>query len=118
MHITRLILIALAAVAVILGADIDGTWKATFETPDGTKRENTLTFKAEGEKLTGTIASQIGESKIENGTISGDAVAFTAVRNFGGNDITFNYKGKITGNKMILKVTAGEREYEMNAVKQ
>jgi hypothetical protein len=117
-QIARFILITLAAGAMLLGADIDGTWKATFETPDGTKRENTLMLKAEGDKLTGTIASQIGESKLQNGTIKGDEVAFTAVRNFGGDDITFNYKGKVTGSKMVLKVKAGDREYEMNAVKQ
>jgi hypothetical protein len=118
MKTARLVIVAIAAITLVFGADVDGTWKATFQTPDGQTRENTITLKADGDKLTGTIASRIGESKLQNGTIKGDEVAFTAVRNFGGNDITFNYKGKITGNKMALKVSAGDRQFDMTAVKQ
>ena len=71
-----------------------------------------------GGKLSGTVARQAGESKFDNGTIKGDDIAFTVVRNFGGNDITFNYKGKVTGNKIAFKVSAGERELDVTAVKQ
>jgi hypothetical protein len=77
-----------------------------------------LIFKADGDKLNGTISSQIGESKIQNGTVKGDQISFSAVRNINGNDVTFNYTGKITGEKMVLKVRAGDREFEINAVKQ
>lgn len=118
MKMTRLSITTLAAITMLFGAEIDGKWEATFTTPDGQTRQNTLTLKADGDKLTGTIASQIGESKLQNGTINGDAVAFTAIRNFGGNDVTFTYKGKVSGNKMVLKVSTGEREFEMTAVKQ
>ena len=101
-----------------LGADVNGAWKATVTLPDGSTRENTLTLKAEGEKLSGTIASRMGESKFDNGTIKGDDIAFTVVRNFGGNDITFHYKGKVTRDKIDFKVSAGDREFDMTAVKQ
>ena len=118
MKTIRLFMMALAMGAVLLAADVNGTWKATITLPDGSTRENALTFKAEGEKLSGTVASRAGESKFDNGTIKGDDIAFTVVRNFGGNDITFNYKGKVTGNKIDFKVSAGEREIDMTAVKQ
>jgi hypothetical protein len=118
MKMFRLFMLAVATVAVLLAADVNGTWKAAFTLPDGSTRENTIALKAEGEKLSGTVASRAGESKFDNGTIKGDDIAFTVVRNFGGNDITFNYKGKVTGDKIAFKVSAGEREFDMTAVKQ
>jgi hypothetical protein len=118
MNAIRLFVIGLAFAALMLAADVNGAWKGTVTLPDGSTRENTLTFKADGEKLSGTIASQAGESKFDNGTIKGDDIAFTVVRNFGGNDITFQYKGKVTGNKIAFKVSAGQREFDMTAVKQ
>lgn len=102
----------------MFAADIDGAWKATFTTPDGQTRENTITLKADGENLTGTISSRIGDAKIQDGKIKGDEVSFTAVRNINGDDLTFKYTGKVTGNKMTLHVTAGDRDFEMTAVKQ
>ena len=113
---TTLLILALAAAAV--AADVTGKWKATFTTPDGQTRENTLMLQAEGEKLSGTLSSRIGDAKIQDGTVKGDEIAFSVIRNFGGEDVKFNYKGKVTGNKMALKVSAGDREFEMTAVRE
>ena len=72
-------------------------------------------LKAEGEKLTGTVAGGRGESEIKDGTIKGDDISFSVVRNFGGNDVTVKYKGKLAGDAIQFKVEAGERSYEMTA---
>jgi len=40
----------------VLAADVSGKWKAEFTTPDGTQRANTVAFKVDAEKLTGTVA--------------------------------------------------------------
>ena len=112
-----LVLSATLALCAFAG-DVDGTWKTKFESPDGQTRENTLVLKSDGEKLTGTLSSRMGDAKIENGTIKGDAVAFTVVRNFNGEDVTFKYNGKITGNTMKLKVSVGDRDFDMTATKQ
>ena len=45
-------------------ADVVGTWNATFTTPNGEIPAQIKLTKA-GEKLTGTISSQLGESKLE-----------------------------------------------------
>jgi hypothetical protein len=108
----------LALAAAALAADVSGKWKATFTSPDGQTRENTLTLQAEGEKLTGTLSSRMGDAKIQDGTVKGDEVAFAVMRNFNGEDVKFTYKGKVTGNKMALKVTVGDREFEMSAVRE
>jgi hypothetical protein len=112
------LVLVFAAVVALFAADVSGKWKASFTSPDGQTRENTITLQADGAKLTGTIASQRGEAKIQEGTVNGDEISFVVVRNFNGNDMKFNYKGKVTGNKMTLKVSAGEREFEMTATKE
>ena len=114
----RTLAIGIIMAAAALAASADGTWKATYQSPDGQSRESTFVLKTDGEKVTGTLSSRMGESKIENGTLKGDNIEFSAVRNFNGTDVTFKYSGTITGNTMKLKVTAGDRELDMTATKQ
>ena len=79
-----------------LAADIDGKWVAQAPGRDGQTRESTLTFKADGDKLTGTIANQRGEIQISEGKISGDEISFVITLN----DIRILHKGKISGNEI------------------
>jgi len=72
-------------------------------------------LKAEGEKLTGTVAGGRGESEIKDGKIKGSGISFTVIRNFGGNEVTVKYNGKVTGDAIQFKVEAGERSYDMTA---
>jgi hypothetical protein len=118
MRIFKHALLMTAVAAALLAADVSGKWKTTFTTPDGQTRENIMTLQADGEKLTGTIASRMGEAKIQDGTVKGDEITFFVIRNFGGEDVKMTYKGKVTGNKMALKVSAGDREFDMTATKE
>jgi hypothetical protein len=118
MRIFRILFVTLAVGIAALAADVSGKWKTSFTTPDGQVRENTLALQQDGEKLTGTLASRIGDAKIQDGVVKGDELSFTVIRNFGGEDVKFTYKGKVTGNKMALKVSAGDREFEMTATKE
>ena len=52
-----------------LAADINGQWTATFNTQIG-EQHYTYTFKADGEKLTGTAKNDMGSTEIQNGTIN------------------------------------------------
>jgi hypothetical protein len=92
-------------------ADVSGKWKAEFTTPDGTQRVNTFTFKADGSTLTGTVAGTQDETPIKNGTVSGEAISFTADRPFG----TFTYKGKISGDEIRFTVQFNDNNFEMVA---
>ena len=94
-------------------ADVSGKWKASFTTPDGQQRENTFDFKVNGDKLTGTVASAMGEVPIQDGKVSGDEISFSVTRNFGGNDVKILYK--VSDDQIQLKVEAGERKFEMTA---
>lgn len=89
----------LALTAVAFAADVDGTWTATFDTQIG-EQHYTYTFKADGEKLTGTAKNDWGERPIEDGTIKGDDVAFTENVEFQGQKITIKYTGKLSGDEI------------------
>ena len=65
----KLIASLMMIAALGFAADATGTWKAEFETPDGTKRTNTFVLKQEGDKLTGTVAGGQDTSKIEAGAV-------------------------------------------------
>jgi len=106
----------IATLAVLLpvlatAADIDGKWKAEFATPDGTQRTNTFTLKAEGGKVTGTIKGQTDETPIQNGTLAGDEISFTADRPFG----KFSYKGKVSGDEIKFKVQFNDNSFDITA---
>jgi hypothetical protein len=105
------ITLALAALA----AEVAGKWKAEFTTPDGQTRSSLFTFKVEGDKLTGTVSSPRGDAPIQEGKVSGDEISFVVVREFGGNEVRINYKGKVSGNELKLTVDFGERSFEMTA---
>ena len=90
----------LAATLVAQAADISGKWTAQVPGRDGQTRETTFTFKAEGEKLTGTTSGRNGDVPITDGTVKGDAIAFTVVMNFNGQEVKLFYKGTVAGEEI------------------
>ena len=94
-----------AALSVVWAADVDGKWTAQVPGRGGQTRETTFTFKAEGEKLTGTVSGMQGDNPISDGKISGDDISFSLKLSFQGNDFTFLYKGKISGDEIKMTRT-------------
>lgn len=83
---------------------IDGKWKGTRETPNGTF-EIEYTFKVEGDKLTGTWKTQFGETKIENGKVDGKKFSYS----ISFNEMTINNTGElINENEIVTKNERGE----------
>jgi len=95
----------LAALSLAWAADVDGKWTAQVPGRGGQTRETTFTFKAEGEKLTGTVSGMQGDNPISDGKISGDEISFTVKVSFNGNDITLLYKGKVSGDEIKMTRT-------------
>lgn len=98
------VLLAFALAVVALAADATGKW--TFETEGraGTVT-NTLTLKAAGGALTGTISGgRGGDVEISDGKIDGDKISFSVVREFRGNSITTKYTGKVSGDEIKLTI--------------
>lgn len=98
------VLVAIASVSVS-AADVTGKWTAQVPGRDGQTREQTFTLKADGEALTGTVSGMAADAEIKDGTVKGDDLAFSVVRNFQGQEMKFSYKGKISGNEIKFTST-------------
>jgi hypothetical protein len=88
-----------ATVAAAQGVNVTGKWTLTVETGGGSGSP-TLTFKQDGEKLTGHYSSQtLGEADF-TGTVKGNAIQFTFNANAQGTEIDVVYAGTVDGNTM------------------
>ncbi len=101
---SRVVLLAVALIMICAvaawAADVTGKWTAQIPGRDGQTREQTFNFKAEGEKLTGTISGMQGDINISDGKVKGDDISFTVTMSFGGNDVKMLYKGKVAGDEI------------------
>jgi hypothetical protein len=100
----RLLLLTIALVVLTLppvfAADVSGQWTAQVPGRGGNTMETTFNFKADGEKLTGSMSNQFGDREISDGKVTGDDVSFIINIEFGGNQMTMVYKGKASGNEI------------------
>ncbi len=110
-----LTLLGMAFCGVAQAAEIDGKWKAEFETQIGVQKY-VFELKADGEKLTGkavgvretdTSDTAITEGKIVNGTVS-----FVEILKFDGTDLRIEYKGKLAGDELKLSRNVGDMATE------
>lgn len=93
---------------VAWGAEVDGTWIADVSGAQGQQDYKvTLTLKADGKKLTGTLNNSMmpGDVAIEEGKIEGDSISFSLKRNFGQSDMKVVWKGTVSGDE--IKFTRG-----------
>jgi hypothetical protein len=95
--------LALALITVVqaAGADVSGKWTAQVPGRNGQTREQTFTFKADGEKLTGSVSGMQGnQMDISDGKISGSDISFNVTMNFNGNEMKMSYKGTVSGDEI------------------
>jgi len=78
--------------------DVTGVWDMSVETPNGVI-ENVATLKQDGEKLTGTIASQMGELAME-GSVVGSEIKWVLNFDMGGQQVSVAFAGKVEGETM------------------
>lgn len=86
-------------------AKVAGEWKFTVESPNGTGTP-TVTFKQDGETLTGTYKGRLGELPL-NGTIKGNDIKFSVKASIQGQDLQIDYAGEVSGDSMKGKVNFG-----------
>jgi hypothetical protein len=109
----RLLLVAVFAlsmtspIAAGQAPNVSGKWIFTVETSAGSGMP-TVTFKQEGEKLTGHYSSQtFGEVDL-TGTVKGDAITFMFGADVQGTHLDVTYSGTIEGkDSMKGKVNLG-----------
>jgi hypothetical protein len=114
--ITLVVLSALAA-ASLFAAGVTGKWKSVYEGRDGQKRETIYNLKADGEKLTGTISSQmLGDREISDGKITGDEISFVLKVEFQGEARKLLYNGKVAGDELKLTMKSENGEFSRDFV--
>ena len=103
-------LLALAATAAAAGAT--GKWKGNLETDDGS-RELTFDLKADGGKLTGTVAGLLDRSlDVNEGKVEGSTITFSVISEWDGNAVKLVYKGELAGDE--IKFTMGTDDGSWN----
>jgi hypothetical protein len=99
--------LVLSGMAIAYASDVSGKWVAQVPGRQGQTREVTITLKAEGEKLTGTVSGRQGDTPIADGKIKGDEISFTVTQSFQGNEVKANYTGKVSGDEIKFTRTFG-----------
>jgi hypothetical protein len=90
---------------VTSAAAIDGKWTAEVQGRNGTQTR-TLTLKADGSKLTGTLdTGRGGATDITEGKIDGVDVTFKTTRAGRNGTTTTAYAGKLMGDELDLTPT-------------
>ncbi|MFZ5618941.1 MAG: hypothetical protein ACOZAA_16625 [Pseudomonadota bacterium] len=84
---------------------VDGKWMLKIKTPMG-EQSGTLELKAEGTALTGTMSGNMGAVAIENGSVNGDAVKWSA-KVTSPMPITLEFDGKVAGDSLNGNVKLG-----------
>jgi hypothetical protein len=88
--------------------DVTGVWIFSVESPAG-KSNPTLTFKQDGEKLTGQYSSQLMGQADLTGTVTGQAIEFLVSATVQGTPIELKYTGAVeTKDSMKGTLSAGD----------
>src|SRR5438105_9144373 len=108
------LLIALMGIFCLAAAaaDVTGKWVAQVPGRGGNTQETTFNLKTDGSKLTGNVVTPRGETAITDGTVSGNDITFTVVRNVNGNEMKMMYTGKVSGNEIKFSRKVGENTQE------
>jgi hypothetical protein len=116
-----------AALAVLLfssvsafAADVTGAWNFSVDTPNG-KFESTVELKQEGDKVSGTLHNQFGDSPV-TGTVKESDFSLVQKLDMNGQSMTITYEGKVdagTPAKITGKFKFGDQgEGDFSATKK
>jgi hypothetical protein len=107
--VSAILLMTLASVAATTprpseGPKVDGKWVGQIPRPNQSY-DAVFSFKASGEKLTGTVNAIDQEFEINDGKIKGDSVSFKIGSTAG------TYSGKVSGDEIAMKVNLSGGEF-------
>jgi len=117
--------LAVLAIAAILtlaawAADVAGTWEFSRPGRDGQMMTQDVTIVQEGNKIKVTMPSfrPEGEPMVGEGTIEGNAIQWTIVRQTPRGEMKMEYKGTVDGATMKGTTTMMDRDIEWTAKKK
>ena len=100
---------------VLFASDFDGKWKTTIQTDMG-EMSFTMVYKVDGETVSGTLSSDMGDLPFSDGKVSGDQIEYTL--DIQGMKIT--HKGTLDEDKIHVKSSGdyGDSEFVLTRVKE
>ena len=101
-----LALLLLVARPVFAQTNIAGDWDVTVNSPQGANT-TLVTFKQDGEKVSGIFKSQQGQLPFDGGTLTGSDLAFTFTITTQGMQLPITLTGKVEGASMAGKADFG-----------
>ena len=111
MKISNLVLALIVLPLSVFAVDVTGTWKAEFDSQIGLQKY-IYTLKQDGSKITGKAIAEVNgekrEVELKDGEIEGDAISFSEMLNFQGNEIQIAYSGKVSADELRLTREVGE----------
>jgi hypothetical protein len=117
MRVLTIVAAVLFSAISALAADVSGTWAMNVDAPDGAV-EATLTLKQDGDKITGTVSSQMGDAPV-TGTLKDNDITFTMVMDAGGQNVTIVYTARVAADKMEGSLDfGGQGEIKFTATKK
>lgn len=114
-----LAVVAILALAV-WAADVSGTWEFSRPGRDGQMRTNDITIVQEGNKIKVTMPSMRPGSEpiVGEGTVEGNAIQWTIVRQGPQGEMKMEYKGTVDGATMKGTYKMMDRDVEWTAKKK
>jgi hypothetical protein len=101
----RLALLSCALAVSAFAADVSGKWTAEVPGRGGNTMTTTITLKADGAALTGSVSGRNGDTAIANGKVDGDSVSFDVTREGPNGSMTMHYTGKAAADEIKFTVT-------------
>lgn len=102
----------LTATALLLAADVSGTWQGMVNLPNGQGLPFTVKLKTHADHLTGALAAippgSAPDIEISDGKVQGDRISFSAVRQIQGKAVKFNYTGELTGDELKIQIVQAD----------
>jgi hypothetical protein len=103
------------ATAAVAQSKIDGNWEMSMQGRQGNTTTSTLTIKTDGNKLSGSIKRQRGETPISDGTVDGNKISFTVTRQTPNGEMKQAYSGTVDGDNIKGTVQMGENSRDWTA---
>ena len=103
---TLLVLFLLTAAPAFAQTNVAGDWDVTVTSPQG-PNTTLVTFKQDGEKVSGIFKSSQGELPFEGGTLTGSDLKFTFTITTQGMQLPITLTGKVEGTTMTGKADFG-----------
>lgn len=85
----------------LVAADVSGKWSGEMPSRGGEMVKTTFVFKADGDKLTGTMTGAQGEVELQEGKLTGDQVSFSMT----GGNAKILFKGEVAGDEIKMTRT-------------